>query len=341
VEALARSVTAEAETPYDAARLVEAYLRANYTFALDVPAPAPRRDAIAHFLFEERRGYFDHFASSMAVMLRSVGIPARVSVGFALDDAAFDATTRRYLVSERSAWAWPEVYFPGLGWVEFNPTPTRGLVTRPGDDSAALAAAAAARGGLSDLDELLEELLLEEIDVGGLGAFQDLEAGEAFIVGGRAGEVLVRLLTWLLLLSAIGFVGLMVARFFWERSFRGLLTPARRWAKVSRLASWAGVLPADHHTPAEVATVLGQALGEPTAMRALARSYTRSRYGREKESEESEDDARLLDEQYRRVRGRLWRRVVRRVLRGGAVDHPPHALPPLARGYAPGAAARR
>jgi transglutaminase-like putative cysteine protease len=326
VVGLARTIVGDAATPYEAARRIETYLRQNFVFDLDIAPPAPRQDAVAHFLFDQQRGYFDHFATAMAVMLRSVGIPTRVAVGFALDEATLDATTKAYLVSERGSWAWPEVYFPNLGWVEFNPTPARGLVARPGDDRAARDAAAAARLTDPDFEALLEELLLGEIDPGGFGAFQDI-GGEAFVVGGRAGQLIVRTFSWLLVLSMVGFVILIVARVLWERSFRGLSGAPRRWAKATRLAGWAGLLPPEHATPAEVAERLGHALSEPSAMRALARSYTRLRYGREKDGTEPEEEARMLDEQYRRVRGRLYRRIMQRISRGGAVDAPLAALP--------------
>ncbi|MEX2372738.1 MAG: transglutaminase-like domain-containing protein, partial [Dehalococcoidia bacterium] len=131
VRALTETIVAGAETPYDAARLVETHLRQNYAFEYEIQAAPPGRDAVDYFLFESHHGYFDQFATAMAVMLRSVGIPARVAAGFALDDRDLDAATKAYTVTEERAWAWPEVYFPDLGWVEFNPTPARGVVAPP------------------------------------------------------------------------------------------------------------------------------------------------------------------------------------------------------------------
>ena len=95
-------------------------------------------------------------------MLRTLGIPARVAVGFSLDDSNFDEETKTYVLSERDSWAWPEVYFPGFGWVEFNPTPVRDVVNRPGPDVVPIFGP----GAGSDLEDLPIDLvdLLDELD---------------------------------------------------------------------------------------------------------------------------------------------------------------------------------
>jgi hypothetical protein len=97
---------------------------------LDVP---PGQDAMDYFLFESRQGFFDYHASAMVVLLRSLGIPSRLAVGYALDPSAFDADNRRYNIREENAYAWAEVYLPGYGWLAFNPSPERPAVTRQGD----------------------------------------------------------------------------------------------------------------------------------------------------------------------------------------------------------------
>ena len=132
VRDLAAEIAGDAEQPYVAAFQIEAYLRNNFPYTLRVDDPPPRRDPVDFFLFEEQAGYFDHHASAMVVMLRSLGIPARIAVGFSIDDGSFDDESKSYIITEEESWAWPEVYFPGLGWVEFNPTPGRETVSRPG-----------------------------------------------------------------------------------------------------------------------------------------------------------------------------------------------------------------
>jgi transglutaminase-like putative cysteine protease len=134
VHDLAVRVAGDAATPYAAVNRIEAYLRRNYVYDEqppyptslpdDWPADMPRgRPPLVDFLFGSRRGYCQHFAGSMAVMLRSLGIPSRVAVGYT--GGRFDAQSDRWVVTDRDAHAWVEVWFPGHGWLPFDPTPGR------------------------------------------------------------------------------------------------------------------------------------------------------------------------------------------------------------------------
>ena len=336
IRALAKQTIGPARTPYEAARRIENFLRANHAFSLDPPPAPPRKDAVAAFLFDQRAGYFDQFASAMAVMLRSAGIPARVATGFVLDPADVDSKTKAYMVSEIRAWAWPEVYFPGLGWVEFNPTPTRGLVQRAGDDSEAVAAAAEAlsSGALNDnLDGLLFEDDPFDSGIGGL-------AGDGSTLG-RIGQFVVQAISVLIVLSMVAFVAAIAARVLWERRFAGLAPAAARWGKVQQLAAWAGVAPADYLTPIEAARALAAVTGEPASLMTLAREYTRGRYGPAPASVEGEEEARELDREYGRVRGRLRRMITRRMLHFGQVDTRRTGAAGLTGRYAAAAAPRQ
>jgi transglutaminase-like putative cysteine protease len=301
VAELARRIAGDSTQPYEVARKVEQYLRDNYPFTLQVGDPPPRQDVVAHFLFEQGQGYFDYHSSAMAVMLRSLGIPARVATGFVLDEEDFDSTAKAFMVSERRAWAWPEVYFAGLGWVEFNPTPGRPLVARPNDDSDLLVG----RDQLnpSTFDPTLEELLLSELELGNLDP-GDGSSRNFGAEGSGAGELVVRLLTILVGIAAAALVFGAAGRLAWEWEFRGLTPPVRRWAKVQRLAAWAGLSSRATRTPLEATTDLGGTVQDRGALAALARSFTRARYGRRQE--ERDDEARELDDAYRRVRGQLW-----------------------------------
>ena len=97
------------------------YLRNSYTYDLSVPPQRKSMDAVEYFLFEEQRGYCEQFASSLAVMARSLGIPARIATGYAPGE--YNPFTGLYEVKASDAHAWVEVYFPGYGWSAFDPTP--------------------------------------------------------------------------------------------------------------------------------------------------------------------------------------------------------------------------
>ncbi len=116
---LALEITAGLETPYDKARALEAYVKA-YEYTLDLPAPPPGVDIADYFLFDLKKGYCDYYASSFVVMARSVGIPARLVGGYLPGE--LDAETGQIIITADRAHSWAEVYFPGAGWVEFEPT---------------------------------------------------------------------------------------------------------------------------------------------------------------------------------------------------------------------------
>jgi transglutaminase-like putative cysteine protease/uncharacterized membrane protein len=117
---LARQVTAKATNDYDRARALELHLQARYGYTLQLPATPPR-DPVANFLFERKEGHCEYFASSMALMLRELGIPSRIVNGFRTGE--FNDLTGSYIIRARDAHSWVEAYFPGQGWVAFDPTP--------------------------------------------------------------------------------------------------------------------------------------------------------------------------------------------------------------------------
>ncbi len=131
---LARQIitAANATNPYDQAKAIETYLRTNITYNERIPSPPAGVDPVEWFLFTQREGYCTYYATSMVSMLRSLGIPARMAAGFAQGE--YDAALDQYVVRERDAHTWVEVYFPGYGWVEFEPTSAQEPVNREGDD---------------------------------------------------------------------------------------------------------------------------------------------------------------------------------------------------------------
>ncbi len=127
IQTLSQDLTAGQSTEYDKAAVITDYLRANLQYATSVVAPPPGQDPIAWVLFSYKKGFCNYSASTEVLMLRSVGIPARLAVGFAQGDPSSGV----YLVRRRDAHAWPEVYFPGVGWVEFEPTGNQAALVRP------------------------------------------------------------------------------------------------------------------------------------------------------------------------------------------------------------------
>lgn len=126
---LAADITKSAHNEYDQATAIENHLRTKFGYTLQLPQTAVK-DPIANFLFERKQGHCEYFASSMAVMLRTLGIPSRVVNGFRSDE--FNDITGSYVVRAKDAHAWVEAYFPGYGWQTFDPTPAGNVGTPQG-----------------------------------------------------------------------------------------------------------------------------------------------------------------------------------------------------------------
>ena len=127
IKALADKIGEGNTTPYDKASAITDYLRVNMQYTTSLP-PAPEgRDPILWFLFDYKKGFCSYYASAEVLLLRSAGIPARLAVGFAQGQHQNDT----YIVRRHDSHAWPEMYFPGVGWVEFEPTVSQDALTRP------------------------------------------------------------------------------------------------------------------------------------------------------------------------------------------------------------------
>ena len=149
---LAAQITAGLNNPYDKVEAVTNFLRNSLTYNDTVPNPPSGQEPIDWILFDYRRAFCNYYATAEIIMLRSLGIPARLAVGYAegertsLEDfdelpslgpgrenipQEIDTAGNLYTVRHRDAHAWPEVFFPGLGWVEFEPTVSQLPIFRP------------------------------------------------------------------------------------------------------------------------------------------------------------------------------------------------------------------
>ncbi|WP_461174341.1 DUF3488 and transglutaminase-like domain-containing protein [Arthrobacter sp. Z1-9] len=164
VRTTASTVAGSGETPYQKAMAIQKYLRsAEFTYSLQSPVQGGYDgnglSVLADFL-DQKSGYCIHYASAMAVMARLEGIPSRIAVGYAPGrltgatvSVAGEGALPEYEVDARDAHAWPELYFQGLGWVPFEPTPSRGVVP----DYASEASAPSAPGSLDNNDDLVPD----------------------------------------------------------------------------------------------------------------------------------------------------------------------------------------
>ena len=112
--------------------MITEYLRENITYVTQLDQnPPSNQELLDWFLFDYQKGFCNYYASAQVIMLRSLGIPARWSTGYAQGDKNEDGV---FVVRQRNAHSWPEVYFPGFGWVEFEPTASQPDIARlPGE----------------------------------------------------------------------------------------------------------------------------------------------------------------------------------------------------------------
>ncbi len=129
IKNLAAEIAAGMIHPYDQALALTQYLRENINYTQTISPPPASSDPIEWFLFEEKEGFCNYYATAEVLMLRSLGIPARLAVGYAAGD--YDRQANTYTVHKRDSHAWPEVYFVDYGWVFFEPTTSQPEMTLP------------------------------------------------------------------------------------------------------------------------------------------------------------------------------------------------------------------
>ena len=306
IKMLATDIASTAEHPYISARKIEDHLRRNYPYTLDVNRPPPRSDVIENFLFTEKRGYFDHHASAMTILLRTIGIPSRIATGFTLDTNSFDTSSKSYKISEIHSWSWPEVYFPELGWIEFNPTPNRPLVQRTNQpnwspDSLALGTEILPFEEEDDDDELLDELNTSSP----LGISEIGDSTESNIL------TVKNILQVLIFCAVLGLTLIAITFIIWGiwlYLFRKVPPNQRYWAKIQYLAKWAGLPLIANQTPLEWSDLISKSVGNASHFRVLATSYNAVRYGNPETTYTSNEVA--LISSYNEIKKILLQRII-------------------------------
>jgi transglutaminase-like putative cysteine protease len=284
---LARTIVADAPTAFDQAVAITAWLRTNIVYQRVTSQPPLDRDPVEWFLSDSRVGFCDYYASAEVLMLRTLGVPARLATGYAQGE--FDAETDSYFVSELDAHAWPEVFFPSYGWVEFEPTTSQEPLLRleenpgaqPGQPEPSTGDSNTAGGGAQDSAGL---------PVGAGSGLEDgpsaqdgaLAAGGAWpwivaLAVGLAGALfLIRYRSLGMLESEVGgAVGRLHSLRWWAA------TPARRtYGSMVRWGRWLGISLGPAGTPLEQAEALARLLPESgAAARTIAEAYASERYG--------------------------------------------------------------
>jgi transglutaminase-like putative cysteine protease len=272
VAQLAQQIVAakSAATPYDKAEAIETYLRNTYKYSTVVKSAPAGRDPVDYFLFDLKADFCEYFASSMAVLLREVGVPARVVEGFTPGELDF---SNRYVVRELNAHAWVEAYFPQYGWIEFEPTPSElpfdradaapADATNP-DGTPRNPSTREGSSGLAGRDNEPDPGILgvDDTPPSGLGA-------AARPIDPRPGLAVLSLLLIALLVALIRF----------ELRFRGLGTIDSAWGKTRLLGAYAGHAARPSQTPYEYADAMGREIPDVhEPLQTIAHARVQERY---------------------------------------------------------------
>jgi transglutaminase-like putative cysteine protease len=302
IKALAQQITTGLETPYDKAAAITEYLRTNIKYSTTIGTPPPGVDTLAWFLFDSKTGFCNYYATAEVIMLRSLGIPARMAVGFAQGE--YEAPNQ-YTVRPKDAHAWPEVYFPENGWVEFEPTSSQPPLVRAagGNGSADQTPTPASEGTPEGNNSQETPIPVEGSGGPGSGITHNpllrltvffllaiLLVGGAFIAYtfGVFDKILARLrLTFqkplpVVLKNGLENLSLTTPPWLVHWAFLSELTPAERaFAVVYQSLHRLGKKPAPAQTPAEAAAELGRLIPESSGeINLLLEQVERSLYSR-------------------------------------------------------------
>ena len=274
IAALAQDIAGELDNPFDQAYAITRYLRINIEYSRTIPEIPQGFDPMEWFLFEGRTGFCNYYATAQVLMLRSLGIPARMAVGYA--EGEFDPAAQAFVVRERDSHAWPEVYFVDFGWIEFEPTVSQPAYILPA-------------GGPDENDEELRRDDLPMLDEPTPepeenlpGEVADSEADESFFQNRRSLTLWIILIVFLVVvLSSVAtflwpsrwkikidplpviLEGLLVKRGMqvpnWLKRWRYLATlsvPEKAYRQIGRSIKQLGQKPDPAHTPEETAHTL-------------------------------------------------------------------------------------
>ncbi len=272
IGALATRITAKAPTMYDKAVALESYLRDNFTYSVNVHRPS-NEEGVEWLLFHsDKKAYCNYFASAMAIMARTLGIPARVVAGYTNGQPDSKHAHQR-LVYGTDAHAWTQIYFAGYGWINFEPSPSFQPFARPeknqfpisstgGGSSAGVPGLGLQAGKFRHSPEL------NDSGAGNLGTQSDGAQQLRQHIGMAFGGLV------LLILFACVVFGI-----WWMRLFRRYSLSMQLYGRVCLLASWAGINLRPAQTPYEYMRELARSTpGDAELLEQLGDIYVRDQW---------------------------------------------------------------
>ncbi len=313
VRDLSERVAGGEDNPFDKAIALQNYLRSpEFTYAQEIEAPPAGSDGVDWFLFESKTGYSDYFGSAMAVMLRVVGVPSRIAAGYGPGE--LDTFGQR-VIRDLDSHGWVQVYFPGYGWIDFEPTPQFEQHQR----------------AEATIGESFDETELGDLSGGGLDPLLDEFDPALDAFGGLRGRGLGgSLISFdptkyvVPVATAIGSVAAvwLLWSFIWNFGLGPLGPEAKLYAKLTRIGWLAGMGRRPGQTPIEYGAFISAAVpGTATGATKISETYAVLRYAPKTPNEEvldedgqDEDGEDELSRAWKSIRLKLAGRVFRRLI---------------------------
>lgn len=328
---LALQITQDQPTPYDKANAITNYLRNSIKYTETIPAPPAGQDVVDWFLFDHKEGFCNYFATSQVILLRSLGVPSRLAAGYAQGEPVELSET--YVVKQRDAHAWPEVYFPGLGWIEFEPTSSQPVIDHPSGETQEIAPADSgnAQNNTEPLPEREDEMPVDDTSAEGIRSpllvlFQSLLVGSII-----AALVIILILIFnsrnislqsfpslpILIDTALRKIGVEPPEFIKKWAFRVALPAiSRAYLELNDSLSRLGNQPNPNKTPRERAFLMASIIPElSNPAHTLVNQYEIATYGK------SRPDIVSAQVSSRQIRYLAFREYFRRLL-GGSIPQP-------------------
>jgi transglutaminase-like putative cysteine protease len=333
---------AGAQTPYDRAKAIERWLRTYIQYNESIPTPPRGSDPVEWFLFDAREGYCNYYATAMVLMLRSQGIPARMAAGFA--QGTWDAERGAFLVRERDAHTWVEVYFPGYGWVEFEPTADEAPLDRQDELTPQTVLPTVTPMPTPTPFPTVTPTPLLVTPEGGANATPTSAAESPFqpstatptptpmptatpppppdvtrIEGDSGNGILHVVLLTLGIFALVVLAGVLVILFMiWYVEYRGLgglSIVERAYARIAIYGRWLGLRFAESSTPDERRRYMVNELPEgETPINTITQAYIENRYAEHISREAQIHDSRVAQEAWQEARWTFVRRKLAQIL---------------------------
>ncbi len=312
---LAEEITQGKDNNFDKATAIEAYLRANISYNEAISPPPPERDKVDYILFDLKEAYCDYYATSMIVMLRHLGIPARLAAGYAQGQPdTLDDNTQIYNVQNKDAHSWVEVFFPTYGWIEFEPTAAQPVVIRRTEQNNEFIPATdrldtGPDGEFDPLDRLEDANLNAEGDLPAKSpAFQITLSGLGRIDVSWRGIIGATVVVLLILAALGGWAFTLHRRQLQEND---LPMVSAIYFSLLKLAAWMGLKKRPEQTPYEHARQLELAVPDARAeVQLITQEFVRQLY-----SQNHSASSRIklqLSNAWNTLRPRLYRAIVER-----------------------------